>query len=192
MKKALILGLLASVSTAQAGSLTAKPSFLSYNKPAAPAHAPAAPSSGPVIGRNVPQNNTSTAPTQSAPATPTHNNTAATAAAPAAASSGMGGVVGGMAAGALLGAGATMLLSDSPSTATPAATASAPAASAPANLVYTGNVEQDFTSAMLLWQSKHYAELIKISEPYTKCTNCGDKDRFMMELHQLGKRYIGQ
>ncbi len=201
MKKALLIGLLASVSTAQAGTLTAKPSFPSYSKPA-PSHAPSSPapaysspSSGPTIGKNVPQNNTA------APATPasTHSSAPASpapAAAPApAASSGMGGIVGGMAAGALLGAGATMLLSDSGKEAGAATT---PAGAAPAGTVagapimpYSGNVEQDFMSGMLLWQNKNYAELINITNPYLACTNCSDKDKFMMELNRLGKLNVG-
>lgn len=201
MKKALLIGLLASVSTAQAGTLTAKPSFPAYKPSPSSSHAPSAPapSSSPMIGRNVPQSNTaassSTATTHTATPSAPHTPAPA-AAAPAPASSGMGGIVGGMAAGALLGAGATMLLSDSASSSTAPATGAG--TSAPAGTVtgatiapYSGNVEQDFMSGMLLWQNKNYAELINITNPYLACTNCSDKDKFMMELNRLGKLNVG-
>jgi hypothetical protein len=105
----------------------------------------------------------------------------------------MGGIVGGMAAGALLGAGATMLLSDSGSSTPAAGTAAAPAGTVASATVlpYSGNVEQDFMSGMLLWQNKNYAELINITNPYLACTNCSDKDKFMMELNRLGKLNVG-
>lgn len=199
MKKALLIGLLASVSTAQAGSLTAKPSFPSYSKPAStPSYssAPQPSSSGPTIGKNVPQNNTAHAPA-SAPSAPTANTAHPTSPAPAAtapapaAGSGMGGIVGGMAAGALVGAGAAMLLSDSGSS-TPSAGATPAGTVANATIMpYSGNVEQDFMSGMLLWQNKNYAELINITNPYLACTNCSDKDKFMMELNRLGKLNVG-
>ena len=179
MKKALLIGLLASISTAQAGTLTAKPAGGAFSKP----------SSAPTIGKNVSppvQNRSATPASTPAQNTPATAPAAPAAAAPAPASSGMGGMIGGMAAGALVGAGAAMLLSDSSSAAPSGTVADA------SIMPYSGNVEQDFMSGMLLWQNKNYAELINITNPYVSCTTCGDKEKFMIELNRLGKLNVGK
>jgi hypothetical protein len=185
----LMLGLFSASLAAQATSMTAKSHSYNYGKPASspastqpmmakPATPAAAPATTPA--------STSSQPMMAKPATPA----TPTPAAPAPASSGMGGIVGGMAAGALVGAGATMLLNSN--SGEKQAAAPATTAPAPSNLVYTGNVEQDFVSAMTLWQEKHYTDVINMSAPYTKCTRCSDKEAFMIELNQLAKKNVGQ
>jgi hypothetical protein len=192
----LMFGLFSASLAAQATTMTAKPNHYSYGKPASsPASTqpmmakPATPAAAPAAAPAATPANTSSQPMMAKPATPP--TTTPTPAAPAPASSGMGGVVGGMAAGALVGAGATMLL-NSNSGEKQAATTTPANAPAPSNLVYTGNVEQDFVSAMTLWQEKRYTDVINMSAPYTKCTRCSDKEAFMIELNQLAKKNVGQ
>lgn len=177
----LMFGLFSASLAAQATSMTAKPNHYSYSKPAS---SPA--STQPMMAKPATPANTSSQPMMAKPATPT----TPTPAAPAPASSGMGGVVGGMAAGALVGAGATMLLNSN--SGEKQAAAPATTAPAPSNLVYTGNVEQDFVSAMTLWQEKRYTDVINMSAPYIKCARCSDKEAFMIELNQLAKKNVGQ